>query len=56
MKIYIVIRRIDSQTSQNAIVTSSKKIAEHLIKSLNFMDSYEVEEHELMGEEMMDDG
>lgn len=53
MKIYIVTRRIDGE-SQNVIVTSSKKIADHLAKHFSYMDSYKVEEHELMGECMMD--
>ncbi len=52
MKIYIVVRLLDCQ-KQNVIVTSSKSIAEHLIKNFCFMDSYEIEEHDLMGESMM---
>lgn len=54
MKVYIIVRTIDGET-ENVIVTSSKKVAEHLCSKFNVVDNYYyVEEHELMGESMMD--
>jgi len=52
MKIYIVIRHVDG-SKKNVIVTSSKKSAEHMCSQFNFIDSYEIEEHDLMDEVMM---
>lgn len=52
MKVYIVTRRVDGG-NDNVVVTSSKKLAEILAEKFYFMDSYEVEEHELISCETM---
>lgn len=54
MKIYIVVRNTDSTCKENVIVTSSKKVAEHIIGRFNFIDSYAIEDHDLLGNDMME--
>lgn len=52
MKIYIIKQKVDD-CYQNILICSSRKIADHIIKMF-VSDNYEIEEHDLIGESIIE--